>query len=76
MSARRSVLAEVSNDGFVVGVRFLSDAVRQWDSWTLGERAVAVASVAHDRYLANQASAERSYPTPESVAAAERKLNF
>lgn len=76
VSVRRSVLVEVSDQGFVVGVRLLSDVVRQWDSWTLGERTVAVAVVAHNRYLANQPNTETSYPTLDAVAAAERKLNF
>lgn len=76
VSAKRSLMAEVDENGFVVGVRVLSDAVRQWDSWTLGENAVAVAAVARDRYLANQPSRDGTYPSHESVAASERKLNF
>ena len=70
------MLVEVSEDGFVSGVRLLSDVVRQWDSWTFGERAVAVGAVAHDRYLANLPNPDGRYPSHESVAAAERRLTF
>ncbi|MBU8819282.1 hypothetical protein KL864_25645 [Mycolicibacterium goodii] len=75
-SVKRSLMAEVDEHGYVVGVRVLSDAVRHWDSWTLGERAVAVAAVARDRYLANQPNSEGLNPTHDAVAAAERKLKF
>ncbi|HUO40727.1 MAG TPA: hypothetical protein VMU34_24055, partial [Mycobacterium sp.] len=53
VSAKRTVAVEVSDSGFVCGVRLLSGAVRQWDTWDFGERVVAVAGVAHDRYIAN-----------------------
>ncbi|MEX3743399.1 MULTISPECIES: hypothetical protein [Mycolicibacterium] len=76
VSAKRTLMAEVDQNGFVVGIRVLSDAVRQWDSWTLGENAVAVAAVARDRYLANQPHNEATYPTHQSVAADERRLKF
>jgi hypothetical protein len=77
VSVKRTVAAEVGENGFVVGVRFLKDVVRKWDSYTLGQRAVAVADVAHDRYLANQPSPDGTqYPTRDAVGAAERKLNF
>jgi hypothetical protein len=76
MSAKRSVAVEVSEDGFVVGVRLLSPAVRRWDSWDLGERVVAVAAVAHDRYLANLPDREGIYPKLRGVGADERKLIF
>lgn len=77
VSAKRTVGAEVNAEGFVVAVRFLKDVVRQWDSYTLGRRAVQVADVAHDRYLANLGDSNgASRPTKESVAAAERNLNF
>lgn len=73
VSRRRTVMVEVSSDGYVIGVRLLSEAVRQWDSQTLEDRIKSVASVAHDRYLAGL---DASYPTPESVAAAEFELDF
>ncbi|ASX03578.1 hypothetical protein CKJ56_13520 [Mycobacterium intracellulare subsp. chimaera] len=76
VSAKKSLAVEVDDTGCVVGVRLLSDAVRRWDSYTLGERVVAVADVAHDRYLSNQHSTDGHYPDPEDVARAERKLNF
>lgn len=76
VSVKRTLMAEVDQNGFVCGVRLLSDAVRQWDTWTLGENAVAVAAVARDRYLANQPHNGASYPTQQSVAADERKLKF
>lgn len=78
ISARRTVAAEVSEQGFVVAVRFLRDDVRRWDAYTLGRRAVDVADVAHDRYLANRPNHDggQSYPSIESVADAERGLDF
>jgi len=76
VSAKRSLAVEVGDTGCVVGVRLLSDAVRRWDSYTFGERVVAVADVAHDRYLSNQRDVDGHYPDPEEVARAERKLNF
>lgn len=76
VSAKRSVAVEVGDNGCVVGVRLLSDAVRRWDAYTLGDRVVAVADVAHDRYLSNQHNVDGHYPDPKDVAAAELKLNF
>ena len=76
VSRRRTVMVEVSTDGYVVGVRFLTDEVRQWDSQMLEERVKLVAAVAHDRYLAGLDAAEGGYPTGESVAAAELELDF
>lgn len=77
VSVKRTVGAEVDECGFVVAVRFFKDSVRTWDSYTLGQRAVAVADVAHDRYLANQPNPDGGqYPSRDVVAAAERKLNF
>ncbi|WP_088295479.1 hypothetical protein [Mycobacterium avium] len=76
VSAKRTVAVEVGDNGCVVGVRLLSDAVRRWDAYTLGDRVVAVADVAHDRYLSNQRSIDGHYPDPKDVAAAELKLNF
>jgi hypothetical protein len=76
MSAKRSVAVEVSDGGFVCGVRFLSPAVRRWDTWDFGERVVAVAEVAHDRYLVGLPNQDGRFPSHAEVAAAERKLNF
>ncbi|MHA7659195.1 hypothetical protein ACX9NJ_27645 [Mycobacterium sp. ML2] len=76
VSAKRSIAVEVGDTGCVVGVRLLSDAVRRWDSYTFGERVVAVADVAHDRYLSHQRNIDAHYPDPDDVARAERKLNF
>jgi hypothetical protein len=76
VSRQRSVLVEVSADGYVIGVRLLSEAPRQWDSQTLEDRVKSVASVAHDRYLSGLSTNDGSYPTTESVAAAELKLDF
>jgi hypothetical protein len=76
VSRQRTVLVEVNLDGYVIGVRLLSDAVRQWDSQTLEDRVKSVASVAHDRYLAGLGANDGSYPTTESVAAAELELDF
>ncbi|WP_249044909.1 hypothetical protein [Mycobacterium riyadhense] len=77
MSVKRSMGAEVSEHGYVVAVRFLKDAVRHWDAYTLGRRCVSVADVAHDRYLSNLPQSYRGqYPSPDDVAAAERALNF
>jgi hypothetical protein len=76
VSRRRTVMVEVSTDGYVVGVRFLRDEVRGWDSQTLEERVKLVAAVAHDRYLVGLEAPEGGYPTVESVAVAERELDF
>lgn len=76
VSAKRTVAVEVGDNGCVVGVRLLSNAVRRWDSYTLGDRVVAVADVAHDRYLSNQPNVDGHYPDAKDVAAAELKLNF
>lgn len=77
VSVKRTVSAEVSEDGFVIAVRFLKDVVRQWDVYTLGRRTVSVADVAHDRYLSNlPQSYGGQYPSPDAVAATERTLNF
>jgi hypothetical protein len=76
VSRQRSVMVQVSTDGYVIGVRLLSEAVRQWDSQTLEDRVKSVASVAHDRYLAGLDETGGSYPTTESVAAAELELDF
>lgn len=77
VSAKRTMGAEVSEDGFVVALRFLKDVVRQWDAYTLGQRAVLVADVAHDRYLSNLPQTYGGqYPSAEAVAATERALNF
>jgi hypothetical protein len=76
VSRQRTVMAEVSSDGYVIGVRLLSEQARQWDSQTLEDRVKSVASVAHDRYLAGLDATDGSYPTTESVAAAELELDF
>lgn len=76
VSRQRTVLVEVSSDGYVIGVRLLNEAARQWDSRMLEDRVKSVASVAHDRYLAGLGAADGSYPTAESVAAAELELDF
>jgi hypothetical protein len=76
VSRQRTVMAEVSTDGYVIGVRLLSEQARQWDSQTLEDRVKSVASVAHDRYLAGLGATDGSYPTTESVAAAELELDF
>ena len=76
ISAKRSVAVEVSEYGFVCAVRLLSAVVRRWDGWDFGERVVAVAGVAHDRYLANLPNSDGRFPSRDEVAAAERKLNF
>jgi hypothetical protein len=76
VSRWRTVLVEVSSDGYVVGVRLLSEAVRRWDSQMLEDRVKLVAAVAHDRYLAGLSATDGSYPTVESVAAAELELDF
>lgn len=76
VSRLRSVMVEVSTDGYVIGVRLLSEAARQWDSQTLEDRVKLVASVAHDRYLSGLDASDGSYPTTESVAAAELGLDF
>ena len=76
VSVKRTIAAEVGDNGCVVGVRFLSDAFRKWDSYTLGERVVKVADVAHDRYLSIQPNRDGHYPERGEVSARERKLNF
>jgi hypothetical protein len=76
VSRQRTVMVEVSSDGYVIGVRLLSEAVRQWDSQTLEDRVKSVATVAHDRYLAGLGATDGSYPTTESVATAELELDF
>jgi hypothetical protein len=76
VSSKRTLLAEVSADGYVVGVRLLDDAVRGWDVATLEDRVKAVASVAHDRYLAGLGATDGRYPTLEAVADAELDLDF
>lgn len=76
VSGKRSVLVEVNALGFVCGVRLLSPVVRDWDVDTLGDRVRAVASVAHDRFLANRPSRDSRRRPLDEVAAAERRLNF
>lgn len=76
VSVKRTIAVEVGATGCVVGVRFLNDIYRRWDAYTLGERVVAVADVAHDRYLSNQPNRDGHYPDRAEVSAAERKLNF
>ena len=77
VSVKRTVGAEVSEEGFVVAVRLFKDVVRQWDAYTLGQRAVSVADVAHDRYLSNLPQTYGGqYPSQDAVAASERTLNF
>jgi hypothetical protein len=76
ISRQRSVLVETSTEGYVIGVRLLSEAVRQWDSQTIEDRVKLVAAVSHDRYLAGLGTADGSYPTAESVATAELELEF
>jgi hypothetical protein len=76
VSVKRSLAVQVSEDGFVSGVRLLSAVVRRWDTWDFGERTVAVAAVAHDRYLSNLPNREGRFPSRDEVAAAERRLNF
>ena len=76
VSRKRTVMAQVNAEGFVVGVRVLDDVVRHWDVATLDERVKAVASVAHDRYLAGLDVPDGSYPTMEAVADAEMELDF
>ena len=76
VSRKRTVMAEVNAEGYVVGVRLLDDVVREWDVATLEDRVKAVASVAHDRYLAGLGATDGSYPTMEAVADAEMELDF
>jgi hypothetical protein len=76
VSRQRTVMVEVSSDGYVIGVRLLSEEVRQWDSQTFEDRVKSVAGVAHDRYLSGLGTTDGSYPTAESVAAAELGLDF
>jgi hypothetical protein len=76
VSARRAVMAEVSGDGFVTGIRLLTDTVKGWDTRDFEDRLVAVAAVAHDRYLAGLPNRDGRFPTLDEVAAAERKLQF
>lgn len=76
VSAKRAVMVEVSGDGFVCGVRLLADTVRRWDTRDFEDRLVAVAAVAHDRYLAGLPNRDGRFPTLDEVAAAERKLQF
>ena len=76
ISVKKTVAVEVSSAGFVSGVRLLSDVVRKWDTWDFSERVVAVAAVAHDRFVANLPNREGREPTLETVAADERRLKF
>lgn len=76
MSRNRTVAAQVDSEGFVVGVRLFKDEVRSWSSRMLGDRVVAVAAVAHDRYLANNPDPDRLRPSLTAVAASERNLDF
>jgi hypothetical protein len=75
VSSKRTVIAAVNTDGYVVSVR-LDDEVRKWDAATIQRRVTAVAAVAHDRYLAGLGAADGRYPTMEAVADAESKLDF
>lgn len=76
VSRNRTLSAAVDTEGFVVGVQFLKDAVRRWPSATLGDRVVAVAAVAHDRYLANNPDPDLARPSAFDVAEAEQRLDF
>lgn len=76
VSAKRAVAVEVSGDGFVCGVRLLAETVRRWDTRDFEDRLVAVAGVAHDRYLAGLPNRDGRFPTLDEVASAERKLQF
>jgi hypothetical protein len=68
---QRAVMGEVNSDGYLIGVRPLSAAAHKWDSQTLEDLVDSVAAVAHDRHLAGLSATDGSYPTTESVAAAE-----
>ena len=76
VSAKRTIAVDVGDNGQVVGLRFLSDVVRQWDTYTLSQRIIAVADVAHDRHLASQPNHDGYYPDHAEVSAAERTLKF
>ena len=76
VSCKRTVLAAVNTDGYVVSVRLLDDSARGWDAVTLEQRVKAVAAVAHDRYLASLGATDGRYPTLDAVAAAELGLDF
>ncbi len=76
VSRDRTLGAQVDDAGFVVGVRFFKEAVRRWPSATLGDRVVAVAAVAHDRYLANSPDPDLPRPSTFAVDAAEQRLDF
>jgi hypothetical protein len=76
VSRKRTVLAEVNNNGYVCGVRLLAAAPRGWDADTPESRIKAVAAVAHDRYLAGLPATHAVYPTLDDVADAESGLDF
>ena len=77
VSVNRSIIAEVDADGCVCGVRLLTDAVKRWDTRDLENRIVAVAEVAHNRYLAGLRNRDgRRLPTLSEAASDERKLRF
>jgi hypothetical protein len=76
VSRNRTLSAAVDDAGFVVGVQLLKDVVRRWPAATLGDRVVAVAAVAHDRYLANNPDPDLPRPSAFAVAEAEQRLDF
>lgn len=76
VSRRRSVMAAVNTNGYVVSVRLLDDSPRGWDAATLDQRIRAVAAVAHDRYLAGQGATDGRNPKLDDVTAAELELDF
>ena len=76
VSRKRTVMAAVNDQGYVVSVQLLDDVVRDWDTVTLEKRVKAVASVAHDRYLAGLGATDGRYPTMQAVADAELELDF
>lgn len=86
LSKNHSVYTSVTDTNYPLEVRF-SAAVRDWDSFTICERVLAVADVAYLRFQAHERTkialadgparaAASGFPSAAEVDAAESRLNF
>lgn len=75
ISRKHTVRVGIDSDGYTAQMQF-SEAVRNWDVERISTAILRVAAVAHDRYVALNATAGTTYLTSEQIAANERELDF